>query len=353
MSVFKKAERKSAKLKLAVSGPSGSGKTFSALRLATGLGGRIAVIDTENDSASLYSDRFSFDVLTIDPPYSNEKYLDAIQASITAGYDVLIVDSLTHQWAGEGGLLNKKEQMDARGGNSFANWAKMTPEHEKFKNAILHADIHIIGTLRSKQDYVMETGSNGKQAPKKVGLAPIQRDGMEYEFTTVFDVAMNHEAQASKDRTGLFVDKIFQITEETGKTLAKWLAGGAPVLPKTQAPIPAQEPAPIITPIVTPAQDISVVKDATVVKPNSSFGESSSDWKATQTHLAAITDAGAKSKWTSANLKDYMIKRFGKDRLGLYSRMEYELLLAAIRDSSFDAAMVAAQQTGMFEGDVP
>lgn len=227
MSAFKKAERKQAKLKLAITGPSGSGKTYSALRLATGLGGKIAVIDTENGSASLYSDRFDFDVLTLDAPYENQKYLTAIADAVKAGYDILIIDSLSHQWAGEGGLLNKKEQLDARSGsNSYANWAKMTPEHEKLKSAILHSDIHVIGTMRSKQDYVLETNDKGKQAPKKVGLAPVQRDGMEYEFTTCFDVAMNHEAVASKDRTSLFVDKIFQITEETGKTLKTWLLQG-------------------------------------------------------------------------------------------------------------------------------
>lgn len=239
MNQFKKAERKQTKLKIAITGPSGSGKTYSALRLAKGLGGKVAFIDTENGSASLYSDRFDFDVLEIEPPYSNDKYLSALQSAVEAKYDVVIVDSLTHQWAGEGGLLNKKEQMDARGGNSYTNWAKMTPEHEKFKAAILHSDIHVIGTMRSKMDYVMETNDKGKQAPKKVGLAPIQRDGMEYEFTTVFDIAMNHEAEVSKDRTGLFVGKLFQITEKTGSELLEWLLTGKPI--EAAAPISVQQ----------------------------------------------------------------------------------------------------------------
>jgi AAA domain len=236
MMSFKKAERKAAKLKLAITGPSGSGKTLSALRLAKGLGGKIAVIDTENKSASLYSDRFEFDVLEIDPPYTNQKYLDSINLAVKGKYDILIIDSLTHQWAGEGGLLNKKEQMDARGGNSFANWAKMTPEHEKFKSAILHADIHVIGTLRSKTEYTLSQNDKGKQVPQKLGMAPIQRDGIEYEFTTVFDVHMNHEAETSKDRSGLWIGQIFQITEETGVLFKRWLDAAAPAQKKSPDP---------------------------------------------------------------------------------------------------------------------
>lgn len=226
--MFKKAQRTQAKLKLALTGPSGAGKTYSALRLAKGMGKRIAVVDTENGSASLYADRFEFDTLTIAPPYEVRKYNEAIRAAVAAGYDVLIIDSLTHAWAGEGGLLAKKESLDARGGNSFTNWASITKEHEAFKGLLLNSDIHIIGTMRSKQEYLVEQNERGKSVPKKVGLAPIQRDGMEYEFTTVFDVAINHEAQVSKDRTSLFDGKVFQITEETGIALMKWLAGAKP-----------------------------------------------------------------------------------------------------------------------------
>ena len=230
---FKKAERVKAKLKMAITGPSGSGKTMSALRLAKGIGGKVAVIDTENESASLYSDRFDFDTASLSPPYTTQKYLEALQGAIDAGYDTVVIDSITHQWAGEGGILSRKEQMDARGGNSFTNWGKMSPEQEKFKSAILHCPIHLIVTIRSKQEYVMQENEKGKQAPKKVGLAPVQREGMEYEFTTVFDVAMNHEAAVSKDRTGIFNDSYFMISEDTGKTVLKWLESGAEPEKKT------------------------------------------------------------------------------------------------------------------------
>ncbi len=231
MSKFVKAERKKVKLKIAITGPSGSGKTFSALVLASSMGKRIALIDTENDSASLYSDRFNFDTLAIDAPYTVQKYNEAVKAAIDEKYDVLIIDSISHAWAGEGGLLAKKEALDARGGNSYTNWGSITKEQEQFKATLLNADIHLICTMRSKQDYIMEINDKGKQAPKKVGLAPIQRDGMEYEFTTVFDVGMDHSASTSKDRTGLFDGQIQKITEKTGEELIKWLGGAkeAPV----------------------------------------------------------------------------------------------------------------------------
>lgn len=228
--LFVKAERRQTKLKLAITGPAGSGKTFSALRLAAGLGKKTAVLDTENGSACLYSDKFSFDVMTMTPPFSVEKYIAAIHSAVSAGYEVIVLDSITHAWAGEGGLLDQREQLDARGkGNSYTNWATITKKQEEFKGAMLNAPIHLIATMRSKQDYA-QVEENGRKTVKKLGLAPIQRDGMEYEFTVVFDVAMNHEAETSKDRTGLFTDKIFKVTEETGKSLRQWLDSGSPAL---------------------------------------------------------------------------------------------------------------------------
>lgn len=229
MSLFKKAEKKQARLRLGITGPSGSGKTFSALRLAKGFGGKIAVIDTEKGSASLYADRFEFDVLELTPPYSPDRYIEAMTAAVNEGYQIIIMDSISHAWAGEGGILNIKEKLDARGGNSFANWAKMTPMQEKFIAALINCPAHLIVTMRSKQEHV-QVSENGKTKIQKVGLAPIQRDGFEYELTTVFDIAINHEAETSKDRTGLFVDKIFQVTEETGKTLKAWLESGSKVV---------------------------------------------------------------------------------------------------------------------------
>jgi hypothetical protein len=245
MSKFVKAERRKVKLKIAITGPSGSGKTYSALELATGLGQKIAVIDTEKESASLYSDRFEFETLTIDPPYTISKYIEAMKAAEAEKFDVVIVDSLTHAWAGEGGILSKKNAMDARGGNSFTNWGQLTPEQERLVATILNLDVHLVGTIRSKQEYVVEQNEKGKQAPRKVGLAPIQREGMEYEFTTVFDVAMDHAAAVSKDRTGLFDGRIERITKKTGEEFMAWLGGAkAEERPKAEPPKePEQKPA--------------------------------------------------------------------------------------------------------------
>lgn len=245
MSLFKKAEKKQARLRLGITGPSGSGKTFSALRLAKGFGGKIAVIDTEKGSASLYADRFEFDVLELTPPYSPDRYIEAMTAAVNEGYQIIIMDSISHAWAGEGGILNIKEKLDARGGNSFANWAKMTPMQEKFIAALINCPAHLIVTMRSKQEHV-QVSENGKTKIQKVGLAPIQRDGFEYELTTVFDIAINHEAETSKDRTGLFVDKIFQVTEETGKTLKSWLESGSKVIDDKKPEVKQEQPAPKI-----------------------------------------------------------------------------------------------------------
>lgn len=225
---FKKAEKRQAKLRLALTGPSGAGKTYSALKIAAGMGKRIAVIDTENHSAALYADEFEFDTLEIEPPYTIDKYLDALQAAVDAKYDVLVIDSISHAWAGEGGLLEKKGAMDARGGNSYTNWAPITKEQEKFKAALLNCDIHLIVTMRSKQDYVVEMNDKGKSSPRKVGMAPIQRDGMEYEFTMVLDIGMDHNASISKTRVRSFDGRIFVPSEKTGEELLAWLNNGSP-----------------------------------------------------------------------------------------------------------------------------
>lgn len=221
---FQKATRKQIKLKLALCGQSGGGKTYSALRLAGGMGSKIALIDTENGSASLYSDRFNFDTMDIHPPFTHDKFIQGVKDAVEAGYDVLIIDSASHFWEG---ILEYKSKLDARGGNSYTNWSDAGNKFKGILDAILQSDIHIICCLRSKMDYVLETNDRGKQVPKKVGLAPIMRDGIQYEFTTVWDIDAAHQASVSKDRTGLFQDKIELITEDHGKRLIEWLSTGA------------------------------------------------------------------------------------------------------------------------------
>jgi len=233
---FQQAQRRRAKLKLAVTGPPGSGKTMSALRLAAGLvgpKGRIAVIDTENRSASLYSDRYRFDVLDIEPPFEAEKFVEAINAAVAAGYGCLIIDSASHFWKG---VLEFKGSLDSRGGNSFTNWNQAGKKYDAGLGSILQSDIHLVACLRSKFEYVLEQDMKGKQVPRKVGLAPVFRDEGEYEFTIVFDIAHDHTAQVSKDRTGIFTDRIFQVTEDIGRQVGAWLEGATTAAPEAVKP---------------------------------------------------------------------------------------------------------------------
>lgn len=237
---IRKAERKSVKIKLAITGPSGAGKTMGSLLLAKGLadGKKVLVIDSEDGSSNLYADHAlvdsEFDVLEIDAPYTISKYLQALEMGQKAGYEVIVIDSISHAWAGEGGLLEKKNALDSRGGNSYTNWGSISKEQEQFKAKIIHSPCHVIVTMRSKQDYIVETNDKGKSAPKKVGLAPIQRDGVEYEFTTVFDIGMDHSYHVSKDRTGIFDGKTEKLSEKTGLEIKEWLSSGKAEEPKEE-----------------------------------------------------------------------------------------------------------------------
>ena len=225
MSVFRKAERRKAKLRLAITGPAGSGKTYGALLVAQGLGGRIAMIDTENGSGDLYSAICDYDILTISAPFDIRKYIKAIHDAENEGYNVLIIDSLSHCWIGEGGLLDMKENVVASGKfNSYSAWSKVTPFQNK-----------LIATMRSRTDYIQVVNERGKSEIRKVGLAPVQRDGMDYEFGVVFDLNTEHSVTVSKDRTSLFDGQSFTLSTDTGAKLLEWLNSGADV------PVPAPD----------------------------------------------------------------------------------------------------------------
>lgn len=251
---FKKAERSQSKARIAFCAPAGGGKTHSALLLAGGLGTKIAVIDTENGSASLEAGKPNipeFDVLTLFAPFTIEKYLAAMKAAEAAGYEIIIIDSISHAWAGTGGLL---EQVDmktkaSKSQNSYAAWRDITPMHNALVEAILQSKCHIIATMRTKADYVLETNDKGRSAPKKIGLAPIQREGMDYEFTVVFDIDQaSHVALASKDRTSMFDGKPFTPSIETGKQIKDWIMSGAVVAEEPVAPVAAPTPMPVNPP---------------------------------------------------------------------------------------------------------
>jgi nucleoside-triphosphatase THEP1 len=238
---FKKATKAAAKLRLGLIGPAGSGKTMTALRIARGLGGRVAVIDTERGSASLYSGEngLDFDVLELDS-YEAEHFIGAIKQAEQAGYDVLIIDSLSHAWAGKGGILEFVDQAAKRsGGGSFSGWRDATPRHNQLVDAILGAKLHVICTLRSKVEHVIEQ-VNGRTQVRKVGLQPVQRDGLEYEFTVVADVTQDHELIITKTRAAWLKDKIIrEAGEDLGQQLAAWLADGLPS-PVASAQTPAR-----------------------------------------------------------------------------------------------------------------
>ena len=217
---IRRSERKQAKIKLALQGGSGSGKTYSSLLLAKGLTGedftKIAIIDTENKSADLYAHLGDYNVVSMEAPYSPERYIEAIEVCEKAGMEVIILDSISHCWDY---LLEVHSNMP---GNSFANWAKVTPRQNSFINKILSSEAHIIATMRVKQDYVLSQ-KNGKMIPEKVGLKEIQRNDVSYEFTIVFDIDTAHSAKATKDRTGLFVNKPdFKIGPSTGARIKDW-----------------------------------------------------------------------------------------------------------------------------------
>lgn len=229
--IIRKAERKKAKLRLGISAPSGAGKTYSSLLMAHGITGdweKVGLLDTENGSGDLYAHLGDYSVLPIEAPYTPDKYIKAIKMFEDNGFEVIIIDSLTHAWAGEGGILDIQAAKTAasRSGNSYTAWREVTPQHNALVNTILQSKCHIIATMRAKTEYVQEKGDNGKTEIKKVGLAPIQRDGMEYEFTVMLDLGLNHVATASKDRTSLFDGRYFKPGEDTGKELLEWLETG-------------------------------------------------------------------------------------------------------------------------------
>lgn len=231
---IRKAERKQAKARVAFIGPSGTGKTYSSILFARGLAGpngKILMVDTEHHSGELYSNLTNYDYAEIEPPYETEKYIEAIHLAEKNGYDVLILDSISHAWAGQGGLLEQQDKVASRSTNRFSAWGEITPKHQKFVETILSSKVHIIATMRAKTAYALVPDASGKTKPEKLGLAPVQREGIDYEFTLVFDIDRSHSAQASKDRTGLFDMKIFRPSEAEGAELRAWLEDASAPLP--------------------------------------------------------------------------------------------------------------------------
>lgn len=237
---LKKAERKKAKIRLGLSGASGFGKTYSGLKIAKGLvsdWSKVALIDTENGSGELYSDLGDYNVVTLEAPYSPERYIEAIKMCENAGIECIIIDSITHEWEGSGGCLDIHSNL----GGKYQDWIKVTPRHMSFINAILTSKCHIITTVRRKQDYEMSKDSSGKTTVQKVGTKEITREGFEYELTMNLEfINDKHMVKTSKDRTKLFMGQPeFIPSEETGMIIKKWCESGATVL-EPEKPFPTE-----------------------------------------------------------------------------------------------------------------
>lgn len=239
---LRKAQKKKTKLRIGLSGPSGSGKTYSALLLASGLAPweKICIIDTENGSGELYDHLGDYNVIPLEAPYSPERYIEAIKAAESAGMEVIILDSITHEWDGVGGCLELNEKLAASQrfkGNTYMAWSETGKRHQNFIYAVTQSPCHMITTVRNKVEYAMTEG-NGKKTVQKVGTKEITREGFEYELTVNFALYREgNTAIASKDRTGIFSNRDpFLITAETGKEFKNWAESGVePPRQKTAA----------------------------------------------------------------------------------------------------------------------
>lgn len=249
--LFRTAQRRKAKLRLGLDGPSGSGKTYSALKIAYGITHdwtKIGMIDTEHGSGDLYAEELGpYGILTFDPPFQIERYIRAIKAAEKEGFEVIIIDSLTHAWAGTGGLLDLHDAATEASSkkNSYVAWRNVTPLHNELIDTILQSSAHVIATMRTKVEYAQERDEEGRSVVRKLGMKPIQREGMDYEFTLVFDLSREHVATASKTRISEFDSWIGVPDETTGEQLLAWLEMGvdaaapAAALPVEKEPDPA------------------------------------------------------------------------------------------------------------------
>ena len=315
---FQKAEKRQAKLRLTFDGPAGAGKTFSSLVLVRELGGRTALIDSEHGSASKYADKFSFDTLALDD-FSLDTYMAAIKAAKDAGYPNLIIDSLSHAWTGKGGAL---EEVDRTGGNNkFTNgWRGVTPKHNALVDAILAYPGHVVCTMRKKMEYVLETNAKGQQVPVKVGMAPVQREGMEYEFDVVADIDINGNLTIAKTRCSDLTAKRNQMKwddiPEMGRLLKAWLTDG------TAAPAPA------------PVGAQSAAVDKPVSTPSGPGGAPTNEREKQEVHLAECQSHADLKQWAGKIdelLKAGKLTQFDKDAMRPFFQRRLGELSAAGR----------------------
>lgn len=333
---FKKATKKQLKLRMGIVAPAGGGKTFTALAVARGLvgpEGRIALIDTEHRSAEKYADDFDFDVECLADNYAPARYVDKIQEAAAAGYDCVIIDSLTHAWSGPGGALEMVDDAARRAkGNSYVAWRSVTPEHNRLVTAMLSAPLHVIATLRAKTEYVLET-VGGKQVPRKVGMAPIQREGMDYEFDVVGDMDHDHALMITKTRCAALDGKTWVKPGTDGelvKHLCAWLDSGEEPPTVEQMPI-----------------------DVDPLAPDTAAQAANDDAAARRNTLREIMDAQKALGWSNGEMSEFAKVTIGKAVKGA-SLADLDTMVAALAAQleakqgdvmSFDATIGSKKET--------
>lgn len=243
----KKAKREKIYVKIALMAPSGGGKTYGSLRLATGMAkeiqnetgkpAKILLANTEQKRGYYYANEFDYDIVDVDAPHNPEKYVELIEFAVSEGYDILIIDSSSHEWEGKGGCLELHQQA----GGTYQAWGKVTPRHNKFINAIADSPIHIIATMRGKDQYEVSKDDKGKTSVQKLGVGAKQRDGFEYEFTCTFLIDQKTNcAEVQKDNTHIFENEgSTLLTENHGKKIIQWANSGegyTPVVRKNDTP---------------------------------------------------------------------------------------------------------------------
>ena len=258
-----KAVREKIFVKIALMGASGAGKSYSALKLATGMTdelekmnkkeARILLANTEDSRGRYYADEFEYDIVDIEPPHNPEKYVELINFAVDEGYDVLIIDSTSHEWEGQGGCL----ELQQKAGGNYQAWSKVTPRHNAFIEAIASSPIHIIATMRGKDQYVMESDDKNKTQVKKLGVGAKQRDGFEYEFSCTFLIDQKtHMAETQKDNSHLFEGSIGTLlTEDHGRKIIQWANSGEGYTPKVKKPATTSNPKDVVDKISAVAKD--------------------------------------------------------------------------------------------------
>lgn len=315
---IQKATKRKSKLRLAFDGPAGSGKTFTALAVGTAmakrLGGRVGLIDTERGSASLYADKFDFDVIELQD-FAPDRYVEAIHALEDAGYAVIVIDSLSHAWEGKGGALDLKDRFAraSKSKNEWAAWRDVTPMHNRLVDSMLQSPKHVIATMRTHTEYVLEADEKGKQVPKKVGMAPIQRKGMDFEFTIVGDLDQQHVLTIGKTRCDAVDGQVYaRPGADLAKILLDWLETGEAELP----PPPRDEGAASPSSLRANGREESEVRVADPTAPAPAGNPAKPDF------AKRITDATTEKELHAVALEIKKAKVFGPDRDALAAAWE-------------------------------